>query len=82
MKKKKWRIDYKKIMKSEDYLSRDEILDYVFNDVKPNNIKNKSKTPVTKRDQGQEFEKNNKSENDLDNYNNEKFENIDEKKLI
>ena len=65
-----------KIMKHEEYLSRDEILEYVFNDRKPNLIK--SKTPDTKRNKEQEIENKNKSRDNLGDYSKEKFVNINE----
>ena len=51
-----------KIMKHEEFLSRDEILEYVFNDRKPNI---KSKTPDTKRNKEQEIENKNKKKYNL-----------------
>jgi hypothetical protein len=66
-----------KIMKYDEYLTRDEILDYVFNDIKPN-TKNKSKLSVSRRNK--EFEEKNISNNNSKDYISDKFENINEKK--
>ena len=66
-----------KVMKYDEYLTRDEILDYVFNDIKPN-TKNKSKLSVSRRNK--EFEEKNISNNNSKDYISDKFENINEKK--
>ena len=70
-----------KIMKNDDGLSRDEILNYVINDIKPN-IANKSKTPISriKKEKENKYKNNNYSNKLSDNdYNNEKFEEIKDK---
>ena len=73
-----------KIMKNDDGLSRDEILNYVINDIKPN-IANKSKTPISriKKEKENKYKNNNYSNKLSDNdYNNEKFEEIKDNKII
>ena len=42
-----------KIMKNDDGLSRDEILNYVINDIQPN-ITNKAKTPISRMNKEKE----------------------------
>ena len=63
-----------KIMKQDEYLPRNEILNYVLNDKKPNLTNNKNKSQISETS-FEEIENKNKSKN-KDNYGNDRFDNI------
>ena len=68
-----------KIMKQDEYLPRNDILNYVLNDRTPNLTNNKNKSQISETS-FEEIENKNKSKN-KDNYGNDRFENINDIKI-
>ena len=66
-------------MKQDEYLPRNEILNYVLNDKKPNLTNNKNKSQISETS-FEEIENKNKSKN-KDNYENDRFDNINDIKI-
>ena len=60
-------------MKQDENYSRNEILNYVLNDKKPNLASNKNKSKISETS-FEEME----NKNNLNNYSNDKFENIND----
>ena len=56
----------RKVMKSDEYFTKDEIIDYVFNDIKPihkNNDKNQNKTNDNEKEDNKDEKENNRNIN-------------------